>query len=128
MSSKSLFALFRWGLTVGLVLMAYYYFSYAMDAWMQTAAPGGSDQAAAWAYEAYDAFGRTVALLTCAFMALVNVRPGWPYLRSRWNLLLTGVALAAFFIPPAMRYFTIDGCLDAGGSWDYDRSVCISPA
>jgi hypothetical protein len=40
-------------------------------------------------------------------------------------LLFATLALALRVMAPRMRrYLTIDGCLDRGGSWDYERDVC----
>lgn len=126
MTPRSLYGLVRWGLCIGLLVMAYFYLDHAIGALWQTAPSPEYEQTQTRAYEAYNALGRTIALIVCALIAFINVRPGWPFLRSRWNLLLTGVALAAFFIPPATQYWAIDACLDSGGMWDHENGICTS--
>jgi hypothetical protein len=40
-------------------------------------------------------------------------------------LLFAALALALGVMTPSMRrYLAIDGCLDRGGSWDYEQDVC----
>jgi hypothetical protein len=124
MRSRYIYAAIRWILSLGAIVMAYLYFNYAIFSAWQTAAPAGWERPDSWVYEAYSSFGRSLAFVLCAAIVALNVRPGWPRIRSRWNLFLIGVALAAVLLPPALRFLAIDDCLDAGGRWDYEFENC----
>ena len=126
MRERVIYASVRWVLALGALVMAYLYFNYAFFSAWQTGAPNGWERPDVWEYEAYRSFGRSLAFASCAIIVALNIRPGWPRIRSRWNLLLGGVALAAVLIPPAMRFLSIDGCLDSGGSWNYEFERCDS--
>ncbi len=111
-----------------LLAMACFYFYHAAFSGGQTTLPEMRASPDVWSYESFEAFGRGVALLFGAVLAGFNIRPGWPNVRSRWNLFLAGAILVALFIPPAWRVIEIDACLDAGASWDYELERCSSGA
>jgi len=123
---RFIYAAARWILALGALVMAYLYFNYAAFSAWQTGAPNGWEHPDAWVYVAYRSFGRSLAFVSCAIIVVLNVRPGWPRIRSRWNLLLVGVALVAVLVPPAMRFLAIDSCLDLGGAWNYEFEHCDS--
>jgi hypothetical protein len=96
-------------------------------AW-QTAAPPGWDNSEPWAYAARKFLGNSIALCLLGFGLFLNIRPRWPYLKSRYTWILAAGALLAFLLPRATHFFEIDGCLDRGSKWDYAIEKCISDA
>jgi len=48
-------------------------------------------------------------------------------MRSRMILVAIALAVAAAVAWWVARQLSIDGCLDRGGRWDYERSLCDEP-
>ena len=58
-------------------------------------------------------------------VVFLNIRPGWPYLRSRYTwLLVLGIVLAVVW-PSVAEFFAVDSCLDAGGMWNDKIGRCV---
>lgn len=97
------------------------------SAW-QTAAPPGYQNPEIWEYSAYLATGHAVTLICIGMLAAINIRWGWPNLRSKWNLFFLGGALVALIWPRVWHFMEIDACLDSGSKWDYEYERCTSDA
>lgn len=126
MQQRFYFGLVRWIVAASAVALALLYFNFAAFSAWQTAAPGGYEYPEAWAYSAYLAAGHSAVFLCVAVLVAINVRPGWPHWRSKWNFLLLGGVVIAIGWPRAWHYLQIDRCLDAGSAWDYQYERCRS--
>jgi len=108
-------------------IAAIYVNAMLLSVW-HTAAPPGFENPEAWAYAARKFFANAIALCIIGFLFFINVRPGWPYLRSHLTWLLTVAALLAFLLPRVGHFFAIDRCLDLSGKWDCQTEKCIGSA
>ena len=116
----------RWLAVLAALSIAYLYFNYAVFLTWLAPTLVDYEHVDAWTYEAYLSFGRSLALVFTALLLGINIRPGWPHLRSKWNLFLVGAVLASLLVPPGWRFLAIDSCLDAGGRWIYEYERCSS--
>ena len=114
----------RWSATVLAVILALILLNSAIFAAWQTAAPRGYQNPGAWTFAAYRAFGHSLALICCAVFTAINVRPAWPYIRSKWNIAILIVCLASIIWPRWWLFWRVDECLDAGGAWDFELQEC----
>jgi hypothetical protein len=114
----------RWGLALALAAFALVQFNDALSGARQTAAPPGFQYPEAWAYQARKAFGLGVAILAGAALIMINLRRGWPYVKSKWTALLFIVAVLGVAWPQAQHFWDVDACLDRGGSWDHMSQTC----
>lgn len=116
----------RWSLAIAAIALALLSANQAFYSAWQTAAPPGNEFPEAWAYEARKWLGYTIAWLVTAVLAVINLRRGWPYLRSKWNIVLLIVGILAVGYPRAWHFLQVDACLDRGGRWDYEQQSCES--
>ena len=124
MHAANVYSVLRWVGAVALLGMAGLYLNHALQVVSQSAALANYDSPDFFAYEAYGSFGRSLAFVFLSGLVALNVRPGWPYLRSMWTVFLFGAVLVSLFLPATWRLLTIDNCLDRGGMWDYESEQC----
>ena len=116
----------RWSLAIIAVAFALLSANQALFSISQTAGPAGSAYPEAWAYEARKWLGYTMAWLVTAVLAAINLRRGWPHLRSKWNIVLLIAVMLAVGYPRARHFLEVDACLDQGGRWSYEGQRCES--
>ena len=68
--------------------------------------------------------GNAVSLCLVASLLFLNIRVGWPYLRSRFTLILAIGVAVAFVWPRASHFVDVDRCLDSGGMWNAKAESC----
>lgn len=124
MKPATIWAIFRWLAIATLLAGAFLAANHALFSIMATVAPPTNQYPEAWAFEVYTWTGISVVLLCATVIAAVNLRPGLPYLRSKWNVLLLAIALVAIVWPRAHHWLEVDRCLDAGGKWDEAYKRC----
>jgi hypothetical protein len=125
---RVIYGIARWVASLAAFSLAAIYLNHALfSAWQTVAAPG-YQHAELWEYSAYLSIGYAFTLICIGVLAAVNIRWRWPNLRSKWNVLLLGGALAALIWPRAWHFIEIDACLDSGSRWDYEYERCSSDA
>ncbi|NIW57121.1 MAG: hypothetical protein GWN21_18290 [Gammaproteobacteria bacterium] len=103
----------------GLVLL---YFG-AYRAW-HAAALSADEFPEALKWKAFEYLWQSVALLAVAAMAAINIRPGWPHLRSKWTAFCVLVIVFGLLFPRAVYYVEVKKCLDIGGKWNNQAELC----
>lgn len=114
----------RWLVSLAAVACSLLVMNYAAyDAW-KTAALPGNEFPEAWKWEAFELFWQSIALLAVAVLAAINIRPRWPYLRTKWTAFFTLVVIFGVVFPRAAHFIEIESCFDIGGRWDHESQVC----
>jgi len=124
MKSTTMWAVLRWLTAAALIVYAFLALNYTLFSIMATVAPPTNEYHEAWAFEVYAWTGYSAALLCAAALAAINLRPNFPYLKSKWNVLFVVIALIAIAWPRAHHFLEVDRCLDAGGSWNDTSQRC----
>ena len=114
----------RWVTAVGAIACGLLALNHAFFSVWQTSAPPGNEYPEAWAHQAYRSFGYSVAFLAAAVLVVINLRRGWPHLRSKWTALVLIVAVVGVVLPRAQHFLEVDNCLDHGGRWDHMSQTC----
>lgn len=124
MTPKTSWTLIRWLISIALAIVALLVVNYAFYSAWQTVAPPGNKTPEAWKYEAVKSFWLFISLLSVTVLTAINLRPGWPHLRSKWTMLFLAVAVLGVVYPRAHHFLEVDRCLDSGGRWHYMRQIC----
>ena len=124
MKPTAIWSILRWLITAASVLWGLLATNYVFFCIMATAAPPTNKYPEAWAFEAYSWMGYAVALFCLSIAVALNLRQGFPYWRSKWNILLIVVALIALIWPRANHAVAVDKCLDSGGRWHETYQRC----
>ncbi len=122
------FAILRWtALCLGLAVACYWFAVSIHSAW-QTVAPPGEKNPMPHVYASYEYLGQLGATLSASVLLFLNVRPNYPYLRSRWTIGLLVLGLTSLTFPSMHYHMAIDRCLDNGGRWSYTSETCRTTA
>ena len=119
-----IWTLARWSIGAAAVAYGALAMNHAIYGTWQTTAPPGYEHAEAWAFAAYHWYGISLSFAALAGLAAINLRRGWPRLRSRWTLFLTLIVILGIVVPRAHHFLAVDACLDLGGRWNYERQIC----
>ena len=114
----------RWILLVLLLLVAYVNLNAATFHGWQTAAPPGYENPGPHAYAAGQLLGNAVSLCLFGSLLFLNIRVGWPYLRSRYTLVLAIGVVVAFVWPRASHFVPSWAIL--AGNWRANCSASLA--
>lgn len=122
--SNKLIAVVRWLLLAGLLCLAYLSLNSSIFHAWQTAAPPGYENPGPHARMATFHIGYSIAFCFVAALLFLNVRAGWPYIRSKYSAaLVAGLAIA--LIGPRLGYYVVENqCRSDGGSWNSKTESC----
>ena len=117
-------AIARWSIAIAAIVCGLISLNHAIFATWATIAPPGGEFNEVRIYQAYRLLGYSVAFLAAAVLVMINFRRGLPHLRNKWTAFLLIVAALGLVSPRMQHFLKVDGCLDQGGSWNYDYEIC----
>jgi phage shock protein PspC (stress-responsive transcriptional regulator) len=107
---------------VFIILGIVYLNSAAYSSWASWGPP--TDYPKAWGQRALTHFGLSITFFSTAGMALIGLRKGFDWKRSKLKYLWVILVVLGMGYPCMKEWLLVDKCLDSGGAWDTAHFMC----